>query len=157
FAGDREPPADLLERHLAVEAEAVAEAKDFAFAIRQWSHRALDLVGQFAADSDLLWRTTGGIAHEVAERRLLALADRRFQRSRMPGGIEQQLHFRYRYSHAAGELVGSRLAPQVSQQRRAGPRQLVQRFHHMHRQPDDAAVIGHGASDALPDPPRRIG
>src|SRR5204862_2042509 len=59
FAGDREPPADLLERHLAVEAEAVAEAKDFAFAIRQWSHRALDLVGQFAADRDLLWRTTG--------------------------------------------------------------------------------------------------
>ena len=34
--------------------------------------------------------------------------------------------------------------------------QFVQRFDHVHRQADRTPVVGHGAADGLPDPPRRV-
>src|SRR4051812_15162087 len=44
FAGDRQPPPDFFERHLAVASETVAQTQHFALAVVERSHRPFDFL-----------------------------------------------------------------------------------------------------------------
>src|SRR5919197_4583168 len=156
FARDRQPPPDLLERELAIEAEAVPQPQHLAFALVERRHRAFDLLGQLVPDRSFLGRMRRGVANEVSERRLLIAPDRGLERCGMSRRVEEQLDLADRHFHARRELIGTRIATEFRRECGARPIQLAQRLHDVDRQPDGASVVGDGAPDVLPDPPRGI-
>ncbi len=58
--------------------------------------------------------------------------------------------------HADCKLLDRRLAAQVLQELELHAAHAVDLIAHVHRHANRAALIGHGTTDRLPDPPRRI-
>ena len=97
------------------------------------------------------------VLDEVAEMRILLLADRRLERDRLLGDLHDLAHLGGGQVHALADLLGGGLAAQLLHQRAAGAGQLVDRLDHVHRDADRPRLVGDGAGDRLPDPPGGIG
>ena len=97
------------------------------------------------------------VLDEIAEMRILLVADRRLQRDRLLGDLEHLAHFFQRHGELFRQLLRRRLAADFMQHLARGAHDLVDRLDHMHGNADRARLIGDRAGDRLPDPPRRIG
>ena len=129
----------------------------------------------FFSRSDSVWRTDSscscsrmklaasighdgvGVLDEVAEVRVLLLADRRLQRHRLLGDLQDLPHLLGAGCPSTLPISsGSRLAAEVLQQLALHADQLVDRLHHVHGDADGPGLVGDGAGDGLADPPRGV-
>ena len=94
---------------------------------------------------------------EVAEMRILVVADRRLHRDRLLGDLQHLAHLVFRHLHALGQLVGQRLAAHLLQHLPRDTVELVDRLDHVHRNTNRARLIGDRARDGLANPPGGIG
>ena len=98
------------------------------------------------------------VLDEVPQMRVLLLADRRLQRDRLLGDLQDLAHLADRDVHPlrrSPPSVGSR--PSSCTRRARGADQLVDGLDHVHRDADGAGLVGDGAGDGLADPPRGVG
>ena len=79
FAGDGQVTADLLERVLAIGAEAVTQPEHFSLAIGERSERPFHLVRGVALDGRFLGRPHGRVAEDVAKLGVFVLTDFHFE------------------------------------------------------------------------------
>src|SRR6202035_1565326 len=157
LAGDVEGAPHLLERVLGAVADAEAHLEHQLLARRQGLQHLAGLVLQVGEDHRLDRRDGVLVLDEVAEMRVLLLADGRLERDRLLGDLHDLPHLRSRQVHALADLLGGGLAAQLLHQRAAGAGELVDGLDHVHRDADGARLVGDGAGDGLPDPPGRVG
>src|ERR1035437_6768860 len=102
------------------------------------------------------------VLDEVAQAGVLLLADRLVQRNRLLadlddladllGGDDRFLAL----AHRLGDLLDRRLAAELSEQGATHFHEAVDRLDHVDRDADRASLIGNGARDRLPYPPRGV-
>src|SRR2546427_7803326 len=108
LARDREALADLLERVLALLADAEPEAQDLLLLGRKRGQRPLDLRRQVLVEERLVGRARGLVLEKVAE--LGVLADRRLERQRLPRRLENESYLLRRHAGPLGQLLRGGLA-----------------------------------------------
>ena len=97
------------------------------------------------------------VLDEVAEARVLLVADRRLERDRLLRDLQDLLDALRRDLHLERDLLVRRVALQLLGELAADADELVDRLDHVHRHADRAGLVGDAAGDRLPDPPRRVG
>ena len=73
------------------------------------------------------------------------------------GELHDLLHLAQRQVQEIGDLHGVGLAAQLLHQLMGCPGDLVDGFHHVHRDADGAGLVGDGPGDGLTDPPGGVG
>ena len=96
------------------------------------------------------------VLDEIAQLTVFFVANGRFQRDRLLGDFHHLANLFQRHLQLLCQFFRRRLPADFMQHLAAGPHQLVDRFDHMHRDPDRAGLIRDGAGDGLPDPPGGI-
>src|SRR6185369_4416839 len=157
LSGDRERLADLFQGVLGPVAQAEAHLDDLLLARSQGLQESLGLLLQVDVDHGLRRRDHVAVLDEVAEMRILFLADRSLQRDRLLRDLQDLSHLRDRDVHPLRDLLRRRLAAQLLDQRARRADELVDRLDHVHGNTDGARLVGDGAGDGLADPPRRVG
>src|SRR5258708_537737 len=157
LARDGEVLADRLERVLAGVAHADAHLDHLFLARRQRLQALIRLLLEVQVDHRVGRGHDLTILDEVAEMRILLLADRRLQRNRLLRDLQDLPDLRHGDVHALGDLFRSRLAPELLHQSPRRANQLVDRLDHVDRDADRPRLVGDGAGDGLADPPRRVG
>ena len=97
-----------------------------------------------------------GVLDEVAELRILFLADRRVERHGLLRDLLDLADLLRADTHHLADLVGGRFATEILEQLPLHPDELVDRLHHVDRDPDRPGLVGDRARDGLADPPGRI-
>src|SRR5438093_1582760 len=108
LARDREALADLLERVLALLADAEPEAQDLLLLGRKRGQRPLDLRRQVLVEERLVGRAGGLVLEKVAE--LGVLADRCLEGQRLPRRLENEPYLLRRHAGPLGQLLRRGLA-----------------------------------------------
>ena len=88
--------------------------------------------------------------------RVFLFSDGRLQRDRLLRDLHDLAHLGHGHVHPLGDLLGLRLAAELLHQRARGARELVDGLDHVHGNADGSGLIGDGAGDGLPDPPRGV-
>src|ERR1700678_2114775 len=156
FAGDRKRLADFLESVLAAIIQTKPHLDNFLFARRQRLQHRRSLFLQAEVDHRIRRRHHRLVFNEIAQMRILFLADRSLQRNGFLRDFQNLADFRDRNIHALGDFFRRRFAPQFLHQLALRAHQLVDRFDHVHWNTNRAGLIGDRAGDGLPDPPRRV-
>src|SRR5919197_1397782 len=156
LAGESQAAADLLEGLRLRVVEAVAEHEHLPLPLVQRGERLRERLG---AQRDLdLFLGQGIVAgDEVAEDRVLLLADRlveRRRRARGPAHLERLLD---RQTRLPGDLLERRLAAEPPPERALGTVHLLEPLDDVDRHADRARLVREGAGDRLADPPGRVG
>src|ERR671912_454996 len=157
LARDREALAHLFEGVLAPVANAEAHLDDLLLARRERLQHRFGLLAQIQVDDGIRRRDDVPILDEVAEVRIFLLADGCFERDGLLRDLEHLADLGDRDVHPHGDLLARRLASELLHERARRAYQLVDRLDHVDRDADRARLIGNGARDRLPDPPRRVG
>ena len=97
------------------------------------------------------------VGEEVAELRLLLVADRLLERDRRLRGAQDLLHLVEREVDVPRDLERQRLAAELAAQLALGADDLVQLLDDVDGHPDRAPLVGERTGDRLADPPRRVG
>ncbi len=79
------------------------------------------------------------------------------QRNRLTAVLLHFLHLFDRHVELARKLVRRGFTAEVLQHLALHTRKFVDHFDHVHGHADGACLIGHGSSDGLANPPRRVG
>ena len=148
---DGEAPADFFQRVLAFLTDPEPEPEDLLLLRRQGRKRPLDLRRQVLGHQRVVRRPRRLVLQEVPELRVLA--DRRFQRERLPGRLEDQPDFLRRHAGPLGQLLRRGLPAHLVHHVPVHAGNPVQRLDHVHRDPDRPGVVGDGACDRLTNPP----
>src|SRR5215217_222220 len=157
LARDVERPPDLVERARVLAAEAVAQLEHAALAVGEVLQRlAQRLLGEDLGGA-LVRRLRALVGDELAELRLLLVADRLLQRHGSLRGALDRVDLLRVDARDLGDLVGGGLAPQLGDELALGPPDLVQLLDDVNRDADRPRLVGQRAGDRLPDPPGRIG
>src|SRR3954451_15732970 len=152
-----EGAADLVERPRMLAAEAVAELEDAALAVGEvLQGLAQRLLGEDLGGA-LVGRLGALVGDELAELRLLLVADRLLEADRGLRGALDRVDLLGVDPGDLGDLVGRRLATQLGDQLALGPADLVELLDDVDRDADRARLVGQRAGDRLADPPRRVG
>ena len=96
------------------------------------------------------------VGEEVAELRLLLVADRLLERDRRLRGAHDLLDLVEREVDVPRDLERQRLAAELAAQLALGADDLVQLLDDVDGHPDRAPLVGERAGDRLADPPRRV-
>src|ERR1700759_4470783 len=150
LARDVERPPDLVERARMLAAEAVAELEDAALAVGEVLQRlAQRLLGQ-----DLRRALVRGlrtlVGDELAELRLLLVADRLLEGDRGLGGALDRVDLLGIDPRHLGDLLRGGLAAQLGDQLALGAADLVQLLDDVDRDADRPGLVSQGAGDRLP-------
>src|ERR1700678_2838168 len=156
FAGYGEALADFFQGVLAAVFEAEAHLDYFFFARGQRPQDLSRLVLEIHVDHRFCRRDYGAVFDEVAQMRIFLFADWRFERDGLLRDLQNFPHFRQRNVHALGDFFRRRLASQFLHQLTRSSYQLVDRFDHVYRDANRTRLIGNGAGNRLPNPPRGI-
>src|SRR5580700_1920388 len=156
FAGYRETLPDLFQGVLAAVFEAEAHLDYFFFARGQRAQDLSGLVLEVHVDHGFGGRDYGAVFDEVAEMRIFFFADWGFERDRFLRDLQDFPHFGNGNVHSFGNFFRRRFASEFLHELTRGADQLVDGFDHVHRDADGARLIGDGAGNRLPDPPRGI-
>ena len=97
------------------------------------------------------------VLDEIAEMRILLIADRRLQADRLLRDLEDLAHLLQRHRQLFGKLFRRRLAADLMQHLTRGAHDLVDRLDHMHGDADRSCLICDRARDRLANPPGRVG
>src|SRR3954449_4167977 len=156
LARDAEGAADLLERLRRAALQAEAERDDLPLAERQRMEGLLDVL---PAEAELrrVERALGRLVlDEVAEARVLFLADRLLEADRELRHPEDLAYLLRRHLELLGDLLGVRLAAEALDELALDVHDLVQLLDHVHGDADRARLVGDRAGDRLANPPRRV-
>src|SRR5579883_669922 len=157
LARHRELLADLLQRVVGVHADAEAHAQHALLARGERGEHPRRGLAQVLLDRGVDRQNRVLVLDEIAEVRILLVADRGLERDRLVGDLEDLAHLLERHAELLGELLRRRLAADLVQHLAGRAYDLVDRLDHVHRNADGARLVGDRAGDRLADPPRRIG
>src|SRR5215471_8507855 len=152
-----EGPADFLERVLGAVADAEPHLEDLLLARRQGLQDPARLLLQVRDEDRVDGREDAPVLDEVAQMRILLLADRGLERDGLLRDLHDLADLGDRHVHALGDLLRIRLAAELLHERARRARQLVDRFDHVDGDADRPGLVRDRARDRLADPPRRIG
>src|SRR3954449_7207757 len=156
LARDVERPPDLVERARVLPAQAVAQLEDAPLAIRQVLQRLAEgLLGEDLRRA-LVRRLGALVGDELAELRLLLVADRLLELDAPLGPLLDRLDLLGVDAGDLGDLVGGRLATELGDELALGPADLVELLDDVHGDADRPRLVSERASDRLADPPRRV-
>src|SRR5204862_8301869 len=155
-ARDVERPPDLVEGARMLAAEAVAKLEDTPLPVGE----VLECLAQGLLGEDLrcpLVRGLGAlVGDELAELRLLLVADRLLERDRRLSGALDGADFLRIDPRDLADLLGGGLAAQLRDELALGAADLVQLLDDMDGDPDGPHLVGKRAGNPLADPPRRV-
>src|SRR5436189_6359265 len=132
LAGDAELLADLLERVVGVHADAEAHAQHALLARRERSQHPRRGLAEVALDRRVDRQDRVVVLDEVAEVRVLLVADRGFERQRLLGDLERLAHPLQRRAKLLRDLLRRGLADDLVDELEAGSVDLVACFCYMH-------------------------
>src|SRR4051812_4071443 len=156
LARDVERPPDLVERARVLPAQAVAQLEHTALAVRQVLQRlAQGFLGEDLGGA-LVRRLRALVGDELAELRLLLVADRLLERDRRLRAALDRLDLLRLDPRDLGDLVGGGLAPELGDELALGPADLVELLDDVHGDANRPGLVGQGARDRLADPPGRV-
>ena len=115
LARHRELLADLFQRVVGVHADAEAHAQHALLARRERGQHARRGLAQVRLDRRVDRQDRVLVLDEIAEVRVLLVADRRFERERLLGDLEDLAHLLERHAELLGELLRRRLAADLVQ------------------------------------------
>ena len=142
LARHRELLADFFERVVGVHADAEAHAQHAFLARRQRGQHPRRGLAQIGLDRGIHGQDRVLVLDEVAEMRILLVADRRFEADRLLGDLQHLADLFERHGEFLGQFLGRRLAADLVQHLARGTDQLVDRLDHMHGDADGARLIG---------------
>src|SRR5690242_4847593 len=156
LARDVERPPDLVERARVLAVEAVAELQHLALPARE---RAEDLAQRLLAHADLgllVRQRQVLVGDEVAELRLVLVADRLLERDGRLRAAADVLDLVRAEVEVLADLGGRRLAAELGAELALGADDLVQLLDDVDRHADRARLVREGTGHGLADPPRRV-
>src|SRR4051812_10659913 len=157
LARDIERAAHLVERARVLAAEPVAQLEHAALAVREVLERlAQRLLGEDLGGA-VIRRLRALIGDELAELRLLLVADRLLERYRRLRRALDRVDLVGLDAGHVGDLLRRRLAAQLGDELALRAADLVQLLDYVYRDADRARLVGERAGDRLADPPRRVG
>src|SRR5208337_870995 len=156
FARYRERLADFLQRVLRTIFQSESHLDDFFLAWCQRAQHLRSLVFEVDVDHSFGWRNYRTVLDEVAQMRIFFFANRCFEGDRLLCNLQNLADLRHRNVHPLGDFFRRRLASQFLHQLPRSADQLVDGFNHVHGDADRSRLIGDGARDCLPNPPRGI-
>src|SRR5262245_4367565 len=156
LAGHGEILPDLFERVLAAVRESKAQAEHLFFPRRQRVEDLVGLLAQGESDDRLDRRDDLLVLDEIAQMTVLFLADRRLERDRLLGDLENLPHLVDRYFHLGRDLFRGRLAAELLDELAGGPDELVDGLDHVYGDADGAGLVGDRPGNRLADPPGRV-
>src|SRR5579871_2780585 len=157
LAGHRELLADLFEGVVGVHADAEAHAQHALLARGQRGEHPRRGLAQVGGDRRLVGQDGVLVLDEIAEMRILLVADRGLERQRLLGDLQDLAHLLERHAELFGELLGGRLAADLVEHLAARAHDLVDGLDPVHRDADGARLIGDRAGDRLANPPGGVG
>src|SRR5436190_11374025 len=157
LARDVERAADLVQRARVLAVEPVAQLEHAPLAQAQAPEHARQRRLTHFDLGGVLGQRLALVGEEVAELRLLLVADRLLQRDRRLRAAADPLDLLRRQLDLAGDLGGGRLTPELGAQLALGADDLVQLLDDVYRHSDRARLVRERAGDRLPDPPGRVG
>src|SRR4051812_31643690 len=148
---------DLVERARVLPAEPVSKLEDPALAIGEVLQRlAQRLLGEDLGGA-LVRRLGALVGDELAELRLLLVADRLLERDRGLRGALDRVDLLRIDPRDVGDLLGGGLAAELGDELALGTPDLVELLDDVNRDADRARLVGQGAGDRLADPPGGVG
>src|SRR5215218_3320399 len=162
LAGDVELLAHLLERPGAPVLEAEPELEDAPLATGERVEHRLHLLLQQLVRGRLGRGERAAILDEVAEVRVLLLADRRLEGHGLLADLDDLADLLrgdddlLALGHRLGDLLDGGLAAELLEELARHPDQPVDRLHHVDRDADRAGLVRDRPRDRLPDPPRGV-
>src|SRR5262249_19574046 len=155
--GDAERLPDLFERARLGAVEPVAELDHAALAGGKRGEGVLD-VGTAERDRRGVEGRLGLLVlDEVAELRVLLLADRLLERDRVLRHAKDLADLLGAHLELLRDLVRQRLTTEALHQLALDVHDLVELLDHVHGDPDRAGLVGDGAGHRLTDPPGGVG
>src|SRR5205085_5426377 len=152
-----ERPPDLVERAGMLAVEAVAKLEHLPLARREAGE---DVAQRLLAQHDLrglVRQRLRLVGEEVAELRLLLVADRLLERDRRLRAAANLLHLVHAQVEVAADLPRQGLAAQLGAELPLRADDLVELLDDMHWHPDRPRLVGERTGDGLADPPCRVG
>src|SRR6187200_1855651 len=156
LARDVERAPDLVERARVLAAEPVAQLEDAPLAVGEVLQRLAQRLLREDLGRSLVRRLGALIRDELAELRLLLVADRLLERHRRLGGALDRIDLFGVDARDLGDLVRRGLAPELGDELALGAPDLVELLDHVHGDADRARLVGQRAGDGLADPPRGV-
>src|SRR5581483_11758343 len=147
---------NLLESMVGVHADTEAHAQHFGLALRQraeYFHRG---ILEARSGSRIRRRDGVHVLDEIAEMRILVVADRRLHGNRLLRDLEHLADLVFGHVHALGELFRRRLAAHLLQHLPRDAIELVDGLDHMHRNANGARLVRDRPRNRLAYPPRGI-
>src|SRR4051812_42978605 len=157
LAGDVERAAHLVQRARVLAAQAVAQLEDAALAVGEVLQRlAQRLLGEDLGRA-LVRRLGALVGDELAELRLLLVADGLLERDRGLRGALDRVDLLGVDPGDLGDLLGAWLAPELGDELALGAPDLVELLDHVDGDADGPRLVSQRAGDGLADPPGRVG
>src|SRR6202790_3280655 len=156
FSRYRKRLSDFLKRVLRAVFQPKAHLDDLLLARRQRTQHLRSLVFEVDVDHCLGRRNYRPVLDKVAQMRIFLFANRRFERDRLLRNLQHLPDLRHRNVHPFRDFLRRRLASQFLHQLPRRADQLVDGFDHVYRDTNRTRLIGDGAGNRLPNPPRGI-
>jgi hypothetical protein len=156
LTGQPESAPDVLERLGIGVVEAVAKDQDLPFAVSQGGQSLSEGLAA-KRDLDLLVRERPVAGDEIAEDRVLGVADGLVEARRRAGCSLDLVRLGDREVRLLGDLIERRLPAELGPERALGAVQLLHALDDVNRHPDRARLVGECARHGLADPPRGVG
>ena len=157
FAGHLELAADFLKGPAVAVDQSEALLQHLPLAFGECVEHVFDFFLQQHDRGDVPRIFRAFVLDEIAEAGVVAFADRGLQRDRLLRHLQHGADALDRQLDFLGDFLRRGLAAVFLDQLLLHPHQLVDRLDHVHRDADGARLIGDGAGDRLPNPPRGVG
>src|SRR5215472_9855028 len=147
---------DLFQRVVALFSDAKAHSEDLLLARRERLENLPSLFREVHVDHRFRGGNDALVLDEIAEMRIFLLADWGLEADGLLGDLEDLADLVEWKLHLLRDLFRRRLTAVFLHEVPARADELVDGLDHVHRNADGAGLIGDGARDGLPDPPRRV-
>ena len=155
FARDVKFFSDFFKRVAHAVGQSEAHFKDLLFARVEVLDDVAHVIAQQLERGGAVRAHVFHVFDEVFERRvLIVFADGRFERDRVLRDLDDVADLVDVLSHFRGDFFRQRFSSEVLDELAFDLLEFVDRFHHVHRDADGAALVGERARDRLADPPR---
>src|SRR5690606_35011003 len=149
--------ADFFQSVVCVHLDAEAHAQYLGFPSGQPGQYRAGGFAQAFCGGGIHWRQSLDIFDEIAQMAVFVVTNGCFHGDRLFGDLQHLADFVFRHVHALAQLFRRGFATHLLQHLTGDTVELVDRFDHVHRNPDGARLIRDGAGDGLPDPPGSVG
>src|ERR1700723_3043002 len=142
LASHRELLTDFFQCVVGVHPDTEAHAQHALFARRERRQHTRRGLAQVGLDRRIDRQNRVLVLDEIAEVRIFLIADRRFERERLLGDLENLAHFFERHAKLFRQFLRRRLAADLVEHLARGAHDLVDGLDHVHRDANGARLIG---------------